>query len=294
MSKGISIHIGMHHYDSEHYGDEGLLETCEQDAMDMRDIADSQNFDSTLLLTEEATCDKLIEKLRLASRTLVAGDMLFFSYSGHGGSVPDRDGDEGADDYADETMCLYDRQFIDDELAQLWTLFDEGVRILVVSDSCHSGTVTKAPKIKKEDSDEDDIPAFKVKTLSYRKALEVYRKNKTAYEELFENMLPVDKKEIKASIKLIAGCQDDEFSFVLPYAQNSLFTDKLNKIWDSGQFVGTTDEFFEQIKEAVSSVELKDEYGKILTQTPNLYTIGKEDPEFDSQRPFGIYERGLI
>ena len=44
----------------------------------------------------------------------------------------------------DETWCIYsDRQLVDDELYSLWAQFAAGVRIFVLSDSCHSGTVLK-------------------------------------------------------------------------------------------------------------------------------------------------------
>ena len=50
-------------------------------------------------------------------------------------------GDEA--DKQDETWCLYDGQLIDDELYFELSRFKAGVRILVLSDSCHSGTVTR-------------------------------------------------------------------------------------------------------------------------------------------------------
>ena len=46
-------------------------------------------------------------------------------------------------DTRDETWVLYDRQLIDDELWALWAEFPARSRIFVLSDSCHSGTVTK-------------------------------------------------------------------------------------------------------------------------------------------------------
>ena len=63
------------------------------------------------------------------------------TYSGHGGQVDDVNGDE--DDALDETWVLWDRQLIDDELFSLWSQFAPGVRITMLSDSCHSGTVLR-------------------------------------------------------------------------------------------------------------------------------------------------------
>jgi hypothetical protein len=62
-------------------------------------------------------------------------------YSGHGNQVPDLDGEEP--DKLDETWCLYDGQMIDDELYRMYGALAEGVRVLILSDSCHSGTVAK-------------------------------------------------------------------------------------------------------------------------------------------------------
>ena len=73
---------------------------------------------------------------------LVSGDILLLTYSGHGGQIPDVTGEET--DKLDETWCLYDGQLIDDEMYLELSRFAAGVRVLVFSDSCHSGTVVRA------------------------------------------------------------------------------------------------------------------------------------------------------
>jgi hypothetical protein len=71
-----------------------------------------------------------------------ADDIFLLTYSGHGGQVPDTNGDEP--DRKDETWVLYDGELVDDELHELYTQFKSGTRVVVLSDSCHSGTVTRA------------------------------------------------------------------------------------------------------------------------------------------------------
>ena len=75
----------------------------------------------------------------------MAGDSLVFTYSGHGTWVPDSDSDEP--DGRDEALCPYDimsgHYLLDDDLAELFALKQSGVRLYFVSDSCHSGTVTR-------------------------------------------------------------------------------------------------------------------------------------------------------
>ena len=108
----------------------------------------------TMLLTKDATVNNVVSAIGTASETLTAGDTLFLTYSGHGGQVPDSGGDEGEQgtnefgertDGQDETWVLFDRQLIDDELYELWRSFAPDVRIIVLSDSCHSGTATREP-----------------------------------------------------------------------------------------------------------------------------------------------------
>jgi hypothetical protein len=139
---GKSIHIGLNRVDPAAYnGWDGALGGCVNDANSMRDIAASLGYAHRLLLNEQATSLRVLEEISGAARSLAGGDILLVTYSGHGGQVYDTGGDE--DDNMDETWVLYDREVVDDELAALWSQFAEGVRIVVLSDSCHSGTVAK-------------------------------------------------------------------------------------------------------------------------------------------------------
>jgi hypothetical protein len=81
------------------------------------------------------------------------GDTLVISFSGHGTYQPDTDGDEA--DGLDEALCPYDLQtkgeaLTDDEIRNLFLTRKAGVRIVLLSDSCHSGTVTRAAKAEKD------------------------------------------------------------------------------------------------------------------------------------------------
>jgi len=140
--KGFALAIGLNQVDPAHYsGWSGNLTGCEPDAAVMADIAAKQGFQTETLLTAQATRGAVISKLKELADKMQAGNLLAVSYSGHGGQVPDQNGDEA--DGLDETWCLYDGQLLDDELYGAWAKFRPGIRILVFSDSCHSGTVLK-------------------------------------------------------------------------------------------------------------------------------------------------------
>ena len=77
-----------------------------------------------------------------------SGDSLFMHYSGHGGSVKDKNSDEK--DGKDETLIPVDYktagQITDDViLAALVLDLPEGCMLTVVIDACHSGTVLDLP-----------------------------------------------------------------------------------------------------------------------------------------------------
>ena len=138
----LSLHLGLNAVDPVHYGGwSGELAACERDATDMAALAKAQKMKPTVLLTSSATRAKTIAAMSAAAKVLKKGDLFFLTYSGHGGQVRDVTGEEP--DKRDETWCLYDGQLIDDELYFELAKFAPGVRILVLSDSCHSGTVTR-------------------------------------------------------------------------------------------------------------------------------------------------------
>src|SRR5215212_10639420 len=141
--RALSIHIGLNAVSPAHYeGWSGELTACEFDAKDMAAVAKAAGMKPTVLLTKNATRQKVLTAIRAAAKQLKSGDLLFLTYSGHGGQIPDVTGEE--DDKLDETWCLYDGELIDDEVYLELSRFAAGVRVLVLSDSCHSGTVTRA------------------------------------------------------------------------------------------------------------------------------------------------------
>src|SRR3954469_21230797 len=137
-----SLHIGLNFVDPAGYdGWDGQLAACERDAEDMLSIAKAQGYEARHLKREQATSAHVLKELAQAASSVRAGEHFFLTYSGHGGQVPDTNGDEP--DHFDETWCLHDRMLLDDELYAMFGRFAAGARIFVLSDSCHSGTVAR-------------------------------------------------------------------------------------------------------------------------------------------------------
>ena len=290
-ARGVSIHIGLNAVSPAQYeGWSGELNACEFDARDMTTLARAAGITATTLLTKAGTRQKALGAMRAAAKSLKAGDFLFLTYSGHGGQVPDVSGEEK--DKLDETWCLFDGQLIDDELYMELSRFAEGVRILVLSDSCHSGTVTRARPTPPAPG------TGRSKMMPPAVAMRTYDKHKKFYDDLqkgveresrqaarvdpdamlaqvnVSNRLTAVAAACKASVILISGCQDNQTS--MDGDHNGAFTEQLLKIWNHGKFKGNYTQFHAAIKAAMPA-----------TQSPNLFTLGPTG-DFAKQHPFTV------
>lgn len=95
-----------------------------------------------MLLNAQATKTKVVATLEKLMAMSKSGDELVLTYSGHGTKRRDISGDE-PDGY-DEALCLYDGLLMDDEIRKILTKLPAGVKFTFLSDSCHSGTVSRA------------------------------------------------------------------------------------------------------------------------------------------------------
>jgi hypothetical protein len=279
MAKGRSLHIGLNSVSGPAYGGwTGPLVACEADANDMEQLAKRQGFATTKLLTRSGTRAKVLAAINAAAKALVAGDMFFLTYSGHGGQLPDLNGDE-TDDHADETWCLYDGELVDDQVNAALAAFAAGVRVLVLSDSCHSGTATRVMNASGEPVRYDakgqvmvNPAGFAIRMMPPQFSLSAYTAQKAAYDRALTRPAPPAPK---ASVVLISGCQDVQTS--LDGAFNGLFTGTLKVVWANGAFAGNYKAFHKAI------------VGKMpATQRPNLFTTGASSTAFLAQKPFKI------
>jgi hypothetical protein len=288
---GMSLHIGLNSVGRAAYGGwDGPLAACEADADDMTALAAKQGMRPTTLLTKKATRAAVLAEMRKAAKLLAAGDLFFLSFSGHGGQVPDVTGEE--DDKKDETWCLYDGQLIDDELYFELSRFGEGVRILVLSDSCHSGTVTRDARMPVA-----TIPSQRPKLMPESVAMRTYRDHQAFYDKLQKDVAAAAGKpmvdpdvalaQVAASgrlsaivarfnpaVILISGCQDNQTS--MDGEQNGAFTEQLLRVWNQGSFQGNYANFHARIKARLPA-----------TQSPNLFTLGPAGA-FLTQQPFSV------
>lgn len=268
MATGLSLHVGLNEVDPARYeGWAGKLIACENDAHDMARIARTAGFETTVLLTPDGTVANVTSVLGEAAARLGAGDILLFTYSGHGGQVPDETGTDTEPDALDETLVLYDRQFLDDEVQRAFRAFADDVRIVALLDCCHSGSSIEIPGFT------DD---GRGRYLPEPRQRELYERDRAFLDELRRSLAedaPADGTD--ADALLVSACQDNQTA--ADGDVNGAFTGALLQVWDEGAFQGGYREFHKAIQRRLPP-----------SQSPNLYLTGTPDPGFLNQRPFTV------
>lgn len=160
--------------------------------------------DVTMLLDHHATKRRILNAVDRLLDGARAGDVLVFTNSSHGTYVVDTDGDESR---YDEAICPYDmaqRLIVDDELRTRFARVPSGVRLTVISDSCFSGSVTRAlPFLATPDSRRRRFvnPAV----IGRREIAGVRQRAQPTRRERFPERTMHDV--------LVSGCRDDQYSY---------------------------------------------------------------------------------
>ena len=276
-TKGFSLHIGLNAVNPNHYsGWSGELMGCENDAQLYKDLAQEAGFSSVkLMLTKEATYSQVLGSLKEYSKELNKGDLLLLTYAGHGGTIPDINKDE--DDGYDETWCLFDRQLVDDELFNSLKDFKEGVRILIISDSCHSGTVSRNPVITTDQltlnwNGQPETHSLLSRQPPREISIRTYERNAALYNPILEQP-KVYPDEVAGFIMLFAACQDNQTA--KEWGEHGLFTATFKKVFNGS--LKNYDSLFKEILKEIPNI-----------QTPNLYVYGNRQYDFSKDLPFSI------
>lgn len=237
MSKALALLVGLKGVDPAKYrGWDGTngCSGCEPDVDSVEAILRPLGYVVTTLKTAQATADNILHNLKTGLTQLDKGDILVFFFAGHGGQQPDRSGDEL--DGRDETVVAYDREILDDEFNDLWLQTKEGVRVVMLSDSCNSGT-------------------------NYRMARDF--SEPTPFIPIADSRIA---SEMKAQLIHMGGCRDGFTS--AGYAKGGAFTIALDNAWDQGRFQGDYPGFHSQICNRIATKQKPqyNEYGAVASQ----------------------------
>lgn len=175
MKKGLIIGIN-------YIGSKYELKGCIPDAFLIQDLLQKKGYKDLTVLTDlteiKPTKENIISSIEKIISEVKEGDELFFSFSGHGSFIKDKNGDEI--DGKDELFVTLDMKgIIDDEFVKIFQKIPKNIKTIVFMDCCHSGTLL-------------DLP---------------YSLYKSKFKTIQNN-----KNKFNAPILLISGCRDNQYS----------------------------------------------------------------------------------
>lgn len=240
------------------------LAGCVNDARDWQQALQGRGFTVSVLLDAEATNRQMRDAIRATLSAAKSGDSVVIHFSGHGSFVPDEDGDEP--DGTDECLCPYDVEtkgyLTDDEIFELYMTRAPGVRLVMISDSCHSGTVARfAPIVTPPTMLGAGAPQRKVRFLPPT----VFLPRGDAARLGTRRALRASSPPGRYAGLLMAGCQDTEYSYDAWFEgrPNGAFSYVALKALSALPAEATYAEWFRAIKAMLPSQQ--------YPQSPNLH-----------------------
>lgn len=221
---------------------------------------------STVLTDDQATHDRVLGEISNAANQLKPGDFFLLHYSGHGmlGAVGG-DSRPDPDSPANSSWVLYDRPLASDELYQEWFKFQPHIRVLVLSDSCHSGSAIR-----------DVNPPYRERGLDQATRLRVLTNNLGYFQARDASLRALTSTAAApaANVVLISGCQESETSLDTVDGRNvphGLFTATVLEVMGGG-FAGDYNAFYNEVRQRTDARSQQIAAGH--RQNPNYLWVG--------------------
>lgn len=240
-TKKKAICMGINNY----VGTNNDLRGCVNDAKEWASLLNgTYGFEVQTLFDNQVTHNNFTERVGDLISSSKAGDSIVVSYSGHGSNVPDRNGDES--DGRDEALVLYDSFLIDDSIREIFRSLHKEAFLTFISDSCHSGTVTRSflSAINSEDNDNNIRPRYMPPEDDEEAFLSASPEIQTRIFYPEENMNEI----------LISGCLPSEYSY---------------DAYIGGKFRGAMSYYAMQILKSQPEITFENFYGKLRRSLPS-------------------------
>jgi len=184
------------------------------------------------LVDDHADIAAVSAAITAAAVELAPDALLVITYTGHG-AVRAAIDEPGNDEPRDQAWCLHDGLLRDNDLRRLLAKLPAAMRVLVISDACHMGTINHA-------IGEPDLEL--VERLAPREVVRQW----FADDDARRGAAPAPTAElarpaIVAASIFLGACGDDDL------AVPGLFTRTLIDTWDAGGFVGDHRQYFDEV-----------------------------------------------
>jgi len=93
------------------------------------------------LRSKGATQNEILKHIKEIGKKVKPGDQFLFYFSGHGDTIPDKNGDERSK--FDQVLIAYDKYVVDDDIYALLKKYFTKTKNVMIVDACHSGSSYK-------------------------------------------------------------------------------------------------------------------------------------------------------
>lgn len=198
------LNINLNHVDPAHYhGWSGKLDDTHIDTASFQKRL-GRKFETYNLADDKANISNVIKSIQELASVTEPGDLVVITYSGHGAM-------DSSSSYMEEQLttdqawCLYDGLLRDNHVHKLLSLFKKGVRVVLFSFCCHSGSMYKG-------GDFSDTVTFYFVPKFMPKPIE---------DKMLDSDGSIDaklqkigcKQDITASLKYIGACRNNQYSY---------------------------------------------------------------------------------
>lgn len=231
------------------------LAGCVNDARDWQALLEARGYHVDCLHDGEATRARIVDALTSIIGSAQEQDSVVFMFAGHGSWLPDASGDEP--DERDEMMCPVDvmseQYLLDDDLHRIFCTKRASVRLYVIADCCHSGSVIRYATTGGTPMKARFLPP------------DVFARGNQRFERAIDRAAraPARTKRSYPAL-LFSGCQDSEFSYDAAFANrpNGVFTRTAIDVLQDSRITSPR-VFHEAVRKRLPS--------KSFPQTPQLF-----------------------
>jgi hypothetical protein len=224
-------------------------------------------FQTQVLKNDAGRASTVLAGIRSAASALSAGDMFVFYYAGHGAQKASADSDEAQD----QLLLTFDRPIVDDELGACWALFRKHVRIVVITDSCHSGSNVRA--LDATGASRVDVMIDPIEPPPPM-PLSIGLTKVAGSRDVISRDGPIEG--LQCSLLHMAACQD--WQQAMDLGNHGAFTDALLIAWNAG-FRASYDQLFAEIRRQMQFT---------TDQTARMTVYGFYQQFFLAQKPLEI------
>lgn len=272
--KAASLHIGINTVDQKFYGGKVPdLNGCVPDMIELSKLFAELGYKTHTLRNSEATIQKIRDTILELGNALSPSGILVITYAGHGAPLQNKDNDDEATG-KDQAWVTYDGFLLDDELNIIFSNLQANIRVLLLSDSCYSGSMLRALDLDSEFNTN--------RSITFEDVEEILALHNLSVKDLNVRGRSIVRPEPKASVKLISACTDDQPALESP--AGGLFTLTLVNTFRQLQGVNINYLAFKD--------RILEKIGR--RQQPQLENSGTPNPVFDAQFPFQIEPAGPV